>query len=49
MITLAEIIRQHEADYRNCYSQQLTPERAKALSAMQHCRSTAAARWPRTC
>jgi hypothetical protein len=42
MIPLAEIIRQHEAGYRSRYSQQLTPERGKALSAMQHCRSTMA-------
>lgn len=42
MIPLAEIIRQHEADYRSRYRPQLTPERAKALSAMQYCRSTMA-------
>lgn len=42
MIPLAEIIRQHEADYRARYGQQLTPERGKALGAMQHCRSTMA-------
>lgn len=42
MIPLAAIIRQHEADYRSRYGPQLTPERAKALSAMQHCRSTMA-------
>ena len=42
MIRLAEIIRQHEADYRSRYGWQLSPERGKALSAMQHCRSTMA-------
>ena len=42
MIPLAEIIRQHEGDYRACYGQQLTPERGQALQAMQHCRSTMA-------
>ena len=42
MIPLAEIIRQHEGDYRACYGHQLTPERGQALRAMQHCRSTMA-------
>ncbi|MCW5616767.1 MAG: transposase [Rhodocyclaceae bacterium] len=39
MITLAEIIRRFEPDYRARYGHTLTPERAQALRAMQHCRS----------
>ncbi len=42
MITLAEIIRRFEADYRARYGHQLTPERGTALRAMQYCRSTMA-------
>lgn len=39
---LAEIIRQHAADYRQRYPQHCTPERAQALQAIQHCRSAMA-------
>ena len=39
---LAEIIRQHEADYRQRYPQHCTPERGRALRAIQHCRSAMA-------
>lgn len=39
MIALADIIRRFGPDYRARYGHTLTPERARALSAMQHCRS----------
>ena len=39
MITLAQIIERFEPDYRARYGHTLGPERARALSAMQHCRS----------
>lgn len=39
MIVLADIIRRFGPDYRARYGHMLTPERARALSAMQHCRS----------
>lgn len=38
MIPMAEIIRRFEPDYRARYGHTLTPERARALRAMQHCR-----------
>ncbi len=39
MIALADVIRRFGADYRARHGPTLTPERAQALSAMQHCRS----------
>jgi hypothetical protein len=39
MIALADIIRRFGPDYRARYGHTLSPERAQALSAMQHCRS----------
>lgn len=39
---LAEIIRQYAADYRQRYPQHCTPERARALQAILHCRSAMA-------
>jgi len=39
MIALADVIDRFGADYRSRYGHTLTPERAQALSAMQHCRS----------
>lgn len=38
MIPLAEIIRRFAPDYRARYGHTLSPERAQALLAMQHCR-----------
>ena len=38
MIALAEVIDRFGSDYRARYGPTLTPERAQALSAMQHCR-----------
>lgn len=38
MIALADVIDRFGADYRRRYGHTLTPERAQALSAMQHCR-----------
>lgn len=39
MIALADIIRRFGPDYRARHGHTLSPERAQALSAMQHCRS----------
>lgn len=39
MTSLADIIRRFESDYRARHGHTLNPERAQALSAMQHCRS----------
>lgn len=39
---LAEIIQLHAADYRHRYPYHCTPERARALRAIQHCRSAMA-------
>ncbi|MBI1906383.1 MAG: transposase [Rhodocyclales bacterium] len=39
MIALADVIARFEADYRARHGHTLCPERAQALSAMQHCRS----------
>ena len=38
MIALADVIDRFGADYRTRYGHTLTPERAQALAAMQHCR-----------
>lgn len=39
MIALADVIRRFGPDYRARHGPTLTPERAQALTAMQHCRS----------
>lgn len=46
---LAEIIRQHEADYRQRYPQHYTPERGRALRAIQYCRSAMAPQMQAAC
>ena len=38
MIALADVIDRFAGDHRRRYGHTLTPERAQALSAMQHCR-----------
>jgi len=38
VIALADVIQRFGSDYRSRYGHRLTPERAQALSAMQHCR-----------
>jgi hypothetical protein len=49
VIALAQVVRRFEADYRQRYPQHLSAERARALQAIKHCRSTLSAHLVAAC